>query len=279
MCLYPKYFLDLPSGRKWFDAVEKPLDISDPLFKHAVLVPCGSCIQCCRQYSTEWAFRIMDEAKLHKENCVLTLTYNNEHLPLNGSLVKRDYQLFLKSLREALSPLKIRYFLCGEYGDLGSRPHYHIIVFGWCPSDLIFWKKSSRGNVQYRSSFLECIWTKGFSTVGQLDYDTAFYCAKYLQKFAVKEFKEKYSGKLLPFTAMSLKPGIGGDYVQGLSTDKLYRGRKYVKLPRYYLKRAEADGFDLTVLKSNRRLRAVLFARDLKTLEKLRKKENKLLTY
>lgn len=42
----------------------------------------------------------MHEAKLHEHNCFITLTYNPEHLPENGQLVKRHPVLFMNRLRQ-----------------------------------------------------------------------------------------------------------------------------------------------------------------------------------
>ena len=77
------------------------------------VLPCGKCIECRRAQVNEWAIRCLCESSLHKKNCVLTLTYNDENLP--PQLVKRDYQNFLKSLRQEVG--QIRYFLSGEYGE------------------------------------------------------------------------------------------------------------------------------------------------------------------
>ncbi|WP_209313267.1 MULTISPECIES: hypothetical protein [Enterobacterales] len=55
---------------------------------------------------------------MHETNCWLTLTYADEHLPWTEygfpTLDRRDVTLFLKRLRKAIAPLKIRYFGCGE---------------------------------------------------------------------------------------------------------------------------------------------------------------------
>lgn len=77
--------------------------------------PCGKCVECKEQYSTEWAFRCMLEASKHEQNCFITLTYNDANLPKEG-VCKRSAQLFMKRLRKSIEPLKVRYFLCGEYG-------------------------------------------------------------------------------------------------------------------------------------------------------------------
>ena len=74
-------------------------------------VPCGKCYNCAVNYSNAWALRIMHEASLHRDNCVVTLTYAET----DGHLHYRDVQLFLKRLRKAIQPIRIRFFCCGEY--------------------------------------------------------------------------------------------------------------------------------------------------------------------
>jgi hypothetical protein len=52
-------------------------------------------------------------------------------LPADGSLDVSHFQKFMKRLRDRIKPLKIRFFHCGEYGDLTRRPHYHALIFGY----------------------------------------------------------------------------------------------------------------------------------------------------
>ena len=61
-----------------------------------VLVPCGQCIGCRLEKSRQWAIRCVHEATLHQKNCFVTLTYNPQNLPSNGSLDKRALTLFLR---------------------------------------------------------------------------------------------------------------------------------------------------------------------------------------
>lgn len=132
MCLFPiKAFLytDIETGLR---SVRFRKSGNAPF--EELSLPCGKCVECLMSYSNEWALRCVLEASLYRDNCMLTLTYRDNPV----TLIKRDYQLFLKRLREALSPLKIRYFGCGEYGARGQRPHFHIIIFGWKPDDLDF---------------------------------------------------------------------------------------------------------------------------------------------
>lgn len=63
-------------------------------------IPCRQCIGCKLKHSKEWAMRMCNEASLHDDNVFITLTYNSENLPPDGSLRKRDFQLFIKRLRK-----------------------------------------------------------------------------------------------------------------------------------------------------------------------------------
>lgn len=252
MCLAPCYsisILDKSTGEIRYKFSEKPVPSRDDfayLIK-CVPVPCGKCVECEQQYSTIWAYRIVMESSLYTDNVMITLTYKNSP----GHLVKRDFQLFMKRLREYIAPLKVRYFACGEYGSKGGRPHYHCIIFGWKPSDMYVFFREKTYDV-YRSSLVEKFWTLGYSTVQFVTYDVAKYCAKYLQK------QQHYPAEYPPFTLMSLKPGIGLKAFNPvcLSSDKIYLDGKYIKIPRYFLDKAFENGYSLKTLKANRLLKA-----------------------
>lgn len=193
--------------------------------------PCGKCVECLVKRSNEWAYRIMHEAQQYKDNCFITLTYNEEHLPDKGNLSRRDLTLFLKRLRKKIG--KFRYFACGEYGAKGNRPHYHIIIFGKTFEDKIYFCCDNKKQKLFRSVTLEKIWNFGYSCLGDLTFESAKYCAKYMQKSRMLD-----SDKVKPFTTMSLKPGIGFNSVDFdmLKTDKIYHNGKYISIPRYYIK-------------------------------------------
>lgn len=220
MCLYPKY--DFKVLKK--DGTVGKYDL-----------PCGKCLECQQQYSREWAFRCALEASLHEDNCELCLTYAET----DGSLHKDDYQKFLKRLRKCISPVKIKYFMCGEYGSKKHRPHYHLIIFGWKPKDLQYLKLSRSGLKVFKSPTLEKLWTKGFITCQEFDFKGAKYCAKYLMKFL--DFSE--DEKIAPFVAMSNGIGKEAFEYKFLEQDKIYINGQYIKLPRYYLKKLD-DIFD-----------------------------------
>lgn len=175
-------------------------------------IPCGGCIGCRLDYSREWATRITHEAQLHDDNCFLTLTYNDDNIPRDGSLVKSHVQKFIKRLRhhleapyclidENLQPVyykrgkkkgtikygratveKIKYYYCGEYGDKNNRPHYHAIIFNYNFNDWLYLHTTSNGSDIYTSPTLEKLWGHGFVTIGTVTFESAAYIARYCMK-------------------------------------------------------------------------------------------------
>lgn len=209
-----KYPLIFPKGKKLPEG--EGLDIA-----------CGRCIGCRLDHSRDWALRIMHEAARYKENCFITLTYSDEKLPHDNSLDKRHWQLFMKRLRKSYEPQKIRFFHCGEYGEQFRRPHYHACIFGLDFEDKVIHGKNHRGDPIYTSRRLAEIWDKGFVTVGELNFDSAAYVARYcLKKVTGEQAEEHYKSvnwatgeivDLLPeYTLMSRGgrkgKGIGHDY-------------------------------------------------------------------
>jgi len=197
-----------------------------------------------------WASRMMHEAQLHEHNSFITLTYDDNHLPPNGSLAPDDITLFFKRLRRTLKGKKILYYYCGEYGENLSRPHYHIALFNHdFHTDRLPHRETQSGKV-YRSPTLEKLWTNGFSEIGNLEYDSARYVAGYIQKKVNgKKQDEHYTqldqstGELTllhpEFARMSRRPAIGLNWIQQYSND-IYNydvchvGDKKLRPPPYY---------------------------------------------
>ncbi len=144
-------------------------------------LPCGKCIGCKLEYARQWAMRCVHEASLHEENCFVTLTYSDDFLPIGGSLVKKHFTDFVKRLRYFVAPKKVRFYMCGEYGDENLRPHYHCCLFGFSPNDMIFLSEKN-GYILYKSEFLNSVWGMGFVSVGTVTFESAGYCARYATK-------------------------------------------------------------------------------------------------
>jgi len=198
----------------------------------------------------DWGTRIQHEATLHAESSFLTLTYRDESLPPDNSLQVRDLQLFIKRLRKKLEPHRIRFYACGEYGDRGDRPHYHLIVFGYDFPDKKVWRKSTSEHLLYRSKTLEEIWPHGHSEIGTVTAATGAYVARYCLKKVTGPHAEDYylrpnlhTGEIASvhpeFAIMSTRPGIGYGWFAKYETDAfpscfLVLNGKKVPVPRYY---------------------------------------------
>lgn len=211
---------------------------SDSWKGERIELPCGQCIGCRLERARMWAVRCVHEASLHEENCFITLTYDNEHLPENGSLCIRDFQLFMKKLRKS-SEKKIRYFHCGEYGETFARPHYHALLFGYDFKDKKYFSERN-GNVTYISNKLSELWEKGFTTVAGVSFESAGYVARYsLKKVSGKNSEDHYGIMQPEYCTMSRRPGIGRGWYSKYSGDVHTLDRVIIngvatRPPRYY---------------------------------------------
>lgn len=203
-------------------------------------LPCGQCAGCRLDKARDWAIRCVHEAQLHKENCFVTLTYDNEHLPEGQTLQPRDMVLFLKRLRKSIEPKKVRFFQCGEYGDDTSRPHHHILLFGLDFHDKLLIRSSSQHPL-YSSATLSALWPHGYASIGALTFDSACYVARYiLKKITGPKAEEHYNGRRPEYITMSRRPGIGRGFLD-LYTSDVYNHDQIVirdgflaKPPAYY---------------------------------------------
>ncbi len=183
-----------------------------------VKVPCGQCIGCRLDRSRSWAVRCVNEAQSHDENAFITLTYSDVYVPADYSLRFRDFQLFMKRFRKRVGR-RIRFYHCGEYGENFGRPHYHALIFGYSFADKKLWMMNN-GQALYRSAELEVLWPFGYSTVGELTFESAAYVARYIMKKITGTIAdEHYKGRSPEYTTMSRKPGIGKAWVMKYLSD------------------------------------------------------------
>lgn len=204
---------------------------------------------------------MIHELGYHEDSIFITLTYDDSHLPSNGSLVKTDLVKFFKRLRKNLGDRRIKYFASGEYGEHSQRPHYHAIIFGMSlkPEDKELIMKS----------WPFCDWSNKSirkNSFGLAEPDSIGYVAGYIDK--------KYSGDLADveyyikgrepvFRLLSL--GIGKQFCDDNASQlkhNMFVSTFGVKnsLPRYYIKRL---GIDNDLLSSE------ALARNCETVEKI----------
>lgn len=220
-------------------------------------LPCGQCIGCRLERSRQWAMRCLHEASFHDANCFITLTYDDAHLPVRPSLDYAEFQRFMRRLRKEMAA---RFFMCGEYGDQTWRPHYHACLFGCDFEDKVLW--TTRDSVKlFSSPTLTRLWPFGFSSIGEVNFESAAYVARYcvkkvtgdLAKVHYARSDEAGSYSLTPeFCHMSLKPGIGKGWFDRFRSDVfphdyvVINGHK-AKPPRYYdkqLGRADPEALE-----------------------------------
>lgn len=188
--------------------------------------PCGKCDGCKKRRRRAWVGRMLIEhAACGEESSFVTLTYDDEHLPLvyhqeTGlwipTLEKSHARNWLQSVRRkaTASGLPRRWFMAGEYGSKNLRPHYHVILFGIGPT--------------WRSRFEEC-WTHGFQSWYLASVRAMAYVAKYCLKHgadpelelptSTPHGNEEISRVTVPpFRRLSRKPPIGGDLVKKVAS-------------------------------------------------------------
>ncbi|WNK12493.1 MAG: replication initiator protein [Microvirus sp.] len=235
-------------------------------------IACGRCHGCRMRRASDWTLRIMHEAQSHQANCAITLTYARNKLPKYGSLEHNDYQLFMKRLRKEYAPNRVRYYMCGEYGEENKRPHYHACLFGIDFNDRQPMGKSASGAIYYNSPTLERVWKHGRVSIQNLTPETAGYCARYIMKKALGDDAETAythtdeNGEIHlitpEYSAMSLKPGIGADWISKYQRDVyphdyvIAKGQKHPTPTSYdyHLKRVNPDA--LEEVKYKREIRA-----------------------
>lgn len=229
-----------------------------------------------------------------------------------GTLLYYDFQRFIRRLRKALgrggaflslphdyahTPVRshgapphtpIRFYMGAEYGERYDRPHYHACMFNLQFSDLRKFKEE-RGNTLYTSDTLTKLWGKGHCTVGELTFESAAYTARYIMKKqtgdnAKLHYKriDRETGEIIQltpeFNKMSLKPGIGAEWIQKYHRDVYPHGKVITRgfesnPPKYYdklLKRNSPDEHD--AVKTDRETEAYAKRND-NTEQRLKAKE------
>ncbi len=198
-------------------------------------IACGTCTGCKLARARNWALRCTHEASLYDFNSFITLTYNDENLPKQNeipTLEPEHFVLFMKKLRKRRTN-KIRFLQAGEYGQLG-RPHHHALLFNCHFPDRTAWRETSNYTI-YRSKELEELWDKGHSEIGEVNFESAGYIARYTIKNT-----QQIKGRIPEYMTMSRRPGIGKDWLKKYISD-VYPSDEIItnsgtklRPPRYY---------------------------------------------
>lgn len=278
-------------------------------------VPCNKCSGCRRTQALNFATRCMHEASQHEYNSYITLTYDDKHLPADLSLHHEHIVQLMKKIRnrlcredvilgsdetaratlqcsyatsshdlipelQLLTPIPPRFYMAGEYGELYGRPHYHAILFGIAFPDRVYHGRTKAGAKLYKSHTLSRLWTRGYSSIGDVTFASAAYIARYiLKKRTGDKNKENYeiidpeTGEIYfrkkEYNQMSRNPGLGKTWFENYHSDYIHQDKirlkdgREVKPPRYYdkqLKRLDRDIYEHT--KHARELEQLAHAHD-----------------
>lgn len=209
-------------------------------------VPCGHCIECRKDWQNDWTFRLTQEVKRCKIPIFLTLTYDDEHLPLGdvdlpfpevetlssqSVLVKSDFQKFMKRLRKhGKETLKdCRYFAVGEYGSRSNRCHFHAVIIA-----------PNLTSVGEFNQILSKSWDNGFFFAKFCTSKQIHYVCKYMNKL------DERPHLVPPFRLYSRSIGLNFlsqkmiDYYLTTFDRTCLSGKYRISLPRYYRKKLDA---------------------------------------
>lgn len=209
----------------------------NPPDQPGVYFGCGHCLPCKIKRRSVWSIRMLHEMSTSRDTCFVTLTYDDRHLVRSpslithaGTLMKHHLQAFFKRLRRRMLrdglDCRVKYYACGEYGDVTQRPHYHAIVFGI--------------SVPYLRSVLPDIWHHGSrNDVSVVTDQRIRYVAGYIDKkwFGEKGFRA-YRDVEPPFQLFSKSLGIDfatRNYEQILYDGMLMIGKSGYRVPKVYL--------------------------------------------
>lgn len=224
-------------------------------------LPCGKCPECMKDYYTGWATRGSRELARWESTLFMTLTYDEQHLPPDNSLRKKDVQDFIKRVKKFFRSSRdnpIRQIYCGEYGERTRRPHYHVILFNCDFGDRKPLRHSPQGHQVFTSAELTRLWGHGICEFGYATPGSIAYLFKYVLKKKSRKEKEKplsierdgitYDVEH-EFIEASRNPGIGAHMRDSESIKKGYLTIDGVKkkIPKYYLehlRKTDPDTFD-----------------------------------
>lgn len=242
-CMDPTLCYTNASGKN----IYRHFSLANPLFKDMAqqVFNCGKCIFCRKRKAYELAVRCVLHSSLYKNNCFLTLTYDETKEDYHNKFQYYDIQLFKKSLRSHCwrkFKKRIEVYNVHEYGK-NRKKHWHLIVFN---HDFSEYKDLPRqlytvrnGNHLYTHKSLQTLWTHGYHTIGSVTEASALYQSLYAQKDLKHGISPLSSKK-----AHSVHKGIGAPYFKKHYAQILRLGYipfagKKVPIPRSFLKIAD----------------------------------------
>lgn len=161
---------------------KNPIDLSGKL------VGCGQCMPCRINKKREVTARIILEYMMHEYSLFITLTYNDDSVPINHegdqTLRPEDVKDWIRRFKRAHKHIgPVRYFVVGEYGEKTERAHYHAILFGVSPHcEKMVHETWNQISVKIGQRWRIIDYDRGFTMCGIMNPDRAAYIAGYTTK-------------------------------------------------------------------------------------------------
>lgn len=207
-----------------------PYLVRDPMNNNNTIpTDCGRCPECIKKRTSQWSFRLRQEAKVSTSAYFITLTYDTDHVPFTPTgymtLYPDHVTKWLKILRKLHPDVTLKYYYVGEYGSQNWRPHYHMMIYN------------------AKAELIEKSWQYGKVHYGQITGASIAYCLKYMIKDG-RIPAHKNDNRLPEFGRMS--KGLGISYITQeqikfhchpraiLERIHLVQDGKKISMPRYY---------------------------------------------
>lgn len=221
-------------------------------------IVCRKCLPCRLNNAREKAIRAVHEARSHKNNAFLTLTYAEDHIG-DSRLNYKHFQDFMRTLRrkqaeklykdthkagkqitmkEAREKSYISFMVTGEYGDKTKRPHWHALLFNYWPQDTKYLFMNKFGDNYYDSEELKKIWNMGHISLSELTFKSAGYVARYAAKKLTHGKDQEHDFD--PIHKTSSRRAIGRSWIERHHRHAFENGfvtlpdGGITKIPRYY---------------------------------------------
>lgn len=248
-CLNPQLFRTDPSGRR------APRKGSGTVFYGG----CGKCELCLASAASMRGTRLFHELLLADAvSSHVTLTFDDEHLPPGWNADPSLVRSFLKLLRVRVARsggAPFRFYCQPEYSpraDLGRRPHFHLVLIGYFPSDAVAEGRPRPGRI-YRSALLDSLWGRGLVCVQRAE---GIGIATYVTVHTISKSEDGTPAGRIPPKPFFSK-GLGRVYADRHALAAVRLGSVRLpgydaRVPRYYRDRIKPEA-PLEVLKYNLR--------------------------
>lgn len=179
-------------------------------------LPCGKCLLCRKARAWEITIRALLERQAHPDQacCFITLTVDDAHMPdvfPDMKLRHKPWQDFAKRLRKRCG--SFRFMMCGEYGEVSKRPHYHAVIFGLDLTDKT-WDPIT--GTFCDSPLLRDIWSNGNIMCRPVNDNAIAYVAGYELKLDGSDDDIKSDDPDVHdrnYVKWSRRPGLGFDFM------------------------------------------------------------------